>query len=195
MNKALTKSLTLMSLAVLLAVPTVGHASLPFFRSSMNVQCLFSGGVCTKLRFGLDVEGYNRLTAATIANTNTSAWDFRRIDQIYNAGGSVGYFGGVVDYSWMDVEFAGALLSADEPLFIVIDVQGSTGTAADLAGSFTYAALGYGGADGTEAFKTYGSVSGADATAGTVTPEPETVVLLAIGLALLGGVAFMRSYT
>ena len=194
MNKALTKSLALMSLAALLSMPTVGHAQLSFFRSSMNVQCLFTGGVCTKLRYGLDVEGYNRLTAASIVNTNTSAWDFGRIDGIYNVSGSVIYTGGVVDYSWLDVEFAGALLSADEPLFIVIDVQGSTGTAAHLAGSFTYGALGYGGADGTQAFKTYGSVSAADPTAVTVTPEPETIVLLAIGLALLGGVAFMRSY-
>ncbi len=194
MNKALTKSLALMSLAALLAMPTVGHAQLSFFRSSMNVQCLFTGGVCTKLRYGLDVEGYNRLTAASIANTNPGSWDFRRIVGIYNPGGPVGYFGGVVTLNQLDIQFAGALLSAEEPLFIVLDVQGSTGTAADLAGSFTYGALGYGGAGGTEAFQTYGSVTAADATAGTVTPEPETIVLLAIGLALLGGVAFMRSY-
>ena len=191
MTKALTKSLILSSLAAILAVPTVGEATLPFLRSSMNVQCMYTGGECTKLRFGLDVEGSNRMTAAWVVNNNMADWNFNRIDQIYNAGGSVGYFGGVVSLSRFDVEFAGALLSADEPLFMVIDVAGSSGVAGDLSGSFTYGALGN---DGTQAFQTYGSVTADGAATGTVTPEPETIVLLAIGLALLGGVAFIRTH-
>ena len=147
------------------------------------------------MRFQLDVSGDHRLSGIGIRNVSPNI-SFASISSIQDrVGNEVNWWTNVLRSDYLEAEWAlTAGFPASEPVVITIGTSGFAGgvTTTDM----TYTGAGCVGlVDCSELFATSGSVTvSADGVAGTVTPEPQTVVLLAIGLALLGGVAFIRSY-
>jgi len=186
MRSDLTKLGSLSSLLVLLAIPSESQATV--FGSSMTATCV--GISCSTVRFGLDVNGDHRLFGVGIRTTSPNL-SFTSITGIQDRlGNEVDWWTTTISSDYLEAEWAvGAGFPASEPVYLTVGTEWSGTTAADL----TYVGAGCVGlVDCSETFTTAGNVT--ISPDNTVAPEPETFVLLAIGLALLGGVAFMRTY-
>jgi hypothetical protein len=195
MNGVSAKLLSRLGLAALLLSPAPAYGFFPLFRSSMTAQCVgLVPESCQTIRFRLDVEGDHRLLGVGILNANTALWNFAGVESVTNTSGEdVQWWTTVFAPDRVELELAlGIGYPAVEPIVFTVNMQGSTGTADHLGSSFSYFGVGCQGlTDCTSKFSVQGDV----ALETTITPEPETLVLLAIGLALLGGLVGVRTLT